>query len=109
MKIPAVDAAASAAFYAEVFGWNIRGDGARPSFDDLDGTLSGSFETDQAVSESPGLLPFVYVDAIDDACARVVAAGGRIREEPYPEGGLWVATFYDPAGNVVGLWHAGDR
>jgi hypothetical protein len=28
---------------------------------------------------------------------------------PYPEGDLWVATFRDPAGDVLGIWHAGDR
>jgi hypothetical protein len=32
-----------------------------------------------------------------------------IVDGPYPEGDLWVATFRDPAGNVLGIWHAGDR
>jgi hypothetical protein len=32
-----------------------------------------------------------------------------IVDGPYPEGDLWVATFRDPAGDVLGIWHAGDR
>jgi hypothetical protein len=28
---------------------------------------------------------------------------------PYPEGDLWVATFRDPAGNVLGVWQTASR
>jgi hypothetical protein len=27
--------------------------------------------------------------------------------EVYAEGDLWVATFRDPAGNVIGIWQMG--
>jgi len=37
------------------------------------------------------------------------AAGGEVVRAPYQEGNLWVATFRDPAGNVVGLWQEGER
>ena len=30
--------------------------------------------------------------------------GGTVERETYPEGDLLVATFRDPAGNVVGSW-----
>jgi hypothetical protein len=31
-------------------------------------------------------------------------SGGSSVTPPYPEGNLKVATFRDPAGNVVGIW-----
>jgi hypothetical protein len=65
--------------------------------------------TGRAVSREPGLLPFIYVDRIDDVVERVVTRGGEVVKPPYPEGDLWVATFRDPAGNLVGVWQAGPR
>jgi predicted enzyme related to lactoylglutathione lyase len=41
--------------------------------------------------------------------AEVVARGGEVVTAPYPEGDLWVATFRDPAGNVLGVWQRGPR
>lgn len=105
LHIPAVDARASADFYEAVFGWDVNGkDTNRPSFTDGGGHIAGAWMTDQEPSRTPGLLPYVYVDRIDDAVARVEANGGVIVVPPYPEGNLRVATFRDPAGNVIGLW-----
>jgi hypothetical protein len=105
LHIPAVDARVSADFYEAVFGWNVSGkDTNRPSFSDGGGQVAGAWMTDQEVSRTPGLLPYVYVERIDDAVARVEANGGVILVAPYPEGNLRVATFRDPAGNVIGLW-----
>ena len=39
----------------------------------------------------------------------VVAHGGEIVTPPYPEGDLWVGTFRDPSGNVLGVWQTGPR
>jgi len=106
LKIPAVDPVSSADFYESVFGWTIHSrDSTRPSFDDASGHVSGSWELDQIPSTQAGLPPFIYVDSIDHAVALVRNHGGTIVEEPYPEGDLWVATFRDPAGNLIGLWH----
>jgi uncharacterized protein len=104
--IPAVDANQSAAFYASVFGWSIRGG---VSFDDVRGHLSGFFTTGQKPSREAGLLPYIYVDHIDDALERVAGNGGEVLSAPFPEEKLWVATFRDPAGNVMGIWHHGPR
>jgi len=60
------------------------------------GHVSGAWVTDQAISREPGLLPYIYVDRIDDAIEQVEAQGGEIVKAPYPEGNLWVATFRDP-------------
>ena len=108
--LPAVDVHQSAAFYEQIFGWKITGrDTNHPSFDDGTGHLSGAWATDQAISREPGVLLYIYVDRIDEILQQIGTHGGEIVKEPYPEGNLWVATFRDPAGNVIGLWHEGAR
>jgi uncharacterized protein len=110
LEIPALDTEQSAAFYEAVFGWHIRGhDTGRPSFDDPSGDLIGRWVTGRTVSREPGLLPYIYVDRIDDIVGRIVTQGGEVVKPPYPEGDLWVATFRDPAGNLMGVWQAGPR
>ena len=109
LEIPAVDTRRSAAFYEKVLGWSLRGtDTDDPRFADLTGHLIGRWRTGLAVSREPGLLPFIYVDDIENAVERAAAHGGEVVKAPYPEGNLWVATVRDPAGNVIGLWQQGD-
>jgi predicted enzyme related to lactoylglutathione lyase len=110
LHVPALDVHRSAAFYERVFGWTIRGrDSDHPGFDDATGHISGAWVTDQAIAREPGLLPYIYVDRIDDTLQQVVAQGGEVVKTPYPEGNPWIATFRDPAGNVLGLWQEGPR
>jgi len=108
--LPAVDVHQSAAFYEQIFGWEIHGrDTDHPGFDDGTGHLSGAWVTDQAIAREPGVLLYIYVDRIDEIIQQIETHGGEIVKAPYPEGNLWVATFRDPAGNVIGLWHQGAR
>ena len=109
LRIPGPDARIVAAFYECVFGWNLRGDPERPSFDDATGHVIGHFMPDLAVAGEAGVRPYIYVEDVDDTLARVVAQGGDVSTPPYPEGDLWVATFRDPAGNVFGVWQRGPR
>jgi predicted enzyme related to lactoylglutathione lyase len=107
LHIPAVDVRAAALFYQTVFGWQIMNiDSGRPSFVDRSGSMAGAWMTDQAVSAQPGLLPYLYVDNVDDTVAHIAAHGGSIVSAPAPEGNLRIATFRDPAGNVLGVWQA---
>jgi uncharacterized protein len=106
LHIPARDVRQAAAFYRDVFGWNIDNpDSDRPSFDSPNGHLSGAWITGHAAAAEPGLLPYIYVDHVEDTVARILAHGGEIITSPFPEGLLTVATFRDPAGNTIGLWH----
>jgi uncharacterized protein len=110
LHIPAADVRQAAAFYGEVFGWNINNpDGDRPSFDTPGGHLSGAWVTDHATAAEPGLLPYIYVDDIEATVARICSRGGEIVTGPFPEGLLTIATLRDPAGNVIGLWHDTTR
>jgi predicted enzyme related to lactoylglutathione lyase len=111
VQIPALDVRCSAEFYARTFGWSTRDDGkpSHLSFGDASGDLIGAFVTDVAVSREPGVLPYIYVTEIDSTVRLIEGGGGEIVRAPYPEGDLWVATFRDPAGNVIGIWQMGPR
>jgi len=105
LEIPCLDARRSSAFYKNVFGWELHGsDTDHPKFSDQSGHLIGRWVTGREISREPGLLPFIYVERIDEVVARVAANGGAIVKAPYPEGNLRVSTIRDPAGNVIGLW-----
>jgi uncharacterized protein len=105
LHIPAADVRQAAAFYHEVFGWHINNpDSDRPSFDTPNGRLSGAWVTDHLTATDSGLLPYIYVADVEDTVARIVAQGGEIVTSPFAEGLLTVATFRDPAGNLIGLW-----
>lgn len=113
LQIPAADVHQSAAFYEQVFGWNIRHrDTDHPSFDDATGNVSGAWITGRSPSRDPGLLPFIWVDNIDATLTRVAAHGGEVAEAPHldsPGSTSWIATFRDPAGNLIGLYQEDPR
>jgi predicted enzyme related to lactoylglutathione lyase len=110
LHIPAADVRQAAAFYGAVFGWQINNpDSHRPSFDTPGGRLSGAWVSDHLAATEPGLLPYIYVDQVKDTIERILAHGGEIVTHPFPEGLLTVATFRDPTGNVIGLWHDTTR
>ncbi len=93
-----------------MFGWRIHNpDSDRPGFEDTSGHIGGAWVTNQAIASEPGLLPYIYVSDVDETVVRIKAGGGEIVSEPFAEGLLTVATFRDPAGNVVGLWHDTTR
>ena len=110
VQIPANNVRESSAFYASVFGWHIRGGSEHHlSFTDATGDMIGAWVTGRASSREPGVLPYIYVHGVDATLERIKASGGEVATPPYPEGGLWVATFHDPAGNVMGIWQQGPR
>jgi predicted enzyme related to lactoylglutathione lyase len=110
LHIPAADVRQAAAFYRAVFAWRVSDpDSDRPSFDDTSGHLSGAWISDQLAVAGSGLLPYIYVDHVEETITRIVSHGGEIVTDPHPEGRLTVATFRDPGGNTVGLWHDTTR
>jgi predicted enzyme related to lactoylglutathione lyase len=108
LRIPAPDPHASAAFYEAVFGWTVNANRPDPSFEDGSGHVIGHFSTEHVVAGEAGIRPYVCVDSVDAVLEEVTAHGGAVVTQPYPEGNLRVATFRDPAGNVVGVWQHGS-
>ncbi len=109
LQVPAEDPERSAAFYAAVFGWEIRrrGDGAI-AFDDGSGHVSGMWVTGHPPAAEPGLIVWIRVDKVEDALAAVEAHGGEIVMPLTPQKPVEaIATFRDPAGNVLGVFHEG--
>ena len=109
IRIPSDDPVASATFYHAVFGWQIRGGPKHQSFSDGTGHVIGAWVTDIPIAGEAGVLPYIYVASVDGSLEAVTKHGGRVVKAPYPEGNLWVATFRDPAGNVIGLWQDTPR
>jgi uncharacterized protein len=104
VEIPTIDVAQSAAFYKQVFGWNIRqrGDGAT-SFDDTTGEVSGAFVLGRP-PQSPGLMVYIMVDSVAATLDAIVANGGKVVQPIGADAPEITARFGDPAGNVIGLY-----
>ena len=107
LRVPATDPSASGAFYSAVFGWTVDLDREDPSFEDGTGHVIGHFVDDLTVAGEAGVRPYVFVESVGETLEGVLAQGGEIVDAPYPEGDLTVATFRDPAGNVIGVWQRG--
>ena len=106
LQIPAADITASARFYERVFGWTV--DPPDSGFEAPG--LIGQWVTDRSAAPEQGFLPWIWVDDIDATLVVVEAAGGEKRSGPEPDGPRWLATFADPAGNLIGLaQHGGSR
>jgi predicted enzyme related to lactoylglutathione lyase len=107
LRIPAPDPLQSGAFYSAVFGWQLRP--GTTSFQDASGHVIGHFMPELPVAGEAGIIPYIYVQSIDVTLADLIASGGEIVRDPYPEGDLWVAMTRDPAGNAIGVWQHGAR
>ncbi len=107
VQIPAADAGRSADFYETVFGWNIRRrDEDQIAFDDTGGEVSGAWLTERPPSLLPGVLIYINVEDVQRALERIMETGGEIVTPLTPQGeGEAFATFRDPAGNVLGIFH----
>jgi predicted enzyme related to lactoylglutathione lyase len=63
--------------------------------------------TGRPISRDPGLLPYIWVDSIEETLERVASEGGHVVEAQHPDqpgSTCWIATFRDPAGNMIGLY-----
>jgi len=104
LEIPAVDITRSAAFYKDVFGWNIRQrkDG-HTSFDDGVGEVSGTWTTGRQ-PVAGGVLIYIMVDDIEQTVKAVTDKGGVIVQPIGVQAPELTAHFKDPAGNIFGLY-----
>jgi predicted enzyme related to lactoylglutathione lyase len=102
IELPAGDLAASKAFYASAFGWGFTDYG--PTYAGFEGAgLDGGLAADDATA-APAPLVILKADALEDALARVEAAGGTITAPIFDFPGGRRFHFRDPAGNELGVW-----
>jgi predicted enzyme related to lactoylglutathione lyase len=104
LALPARDIRASAEFYRDVLGWQLRGDPGSPSFADGTGHVIGHFRTDMATAGDTGIRPYVYVRDLDATMRAAAQRGADVITAPYAAGNLSIAVITDPAGNVIGIW-----
>jgi predicted enzyme related to lactoylglutathione lyase len=110
LEIPAIDVKASASFYRDVFGWQLRerGDGS-VAFDDAVGEVSGTWVLGRRAATEPGLMVYIMVDSVAATIDAIVANGGRIVQPIGMDAPEVTARFSDPAGNVIGLYQEPTR
>jgi uncharacterized protein len=105
IEIPAKDIQQSAKFYQRAFGWQTRqrGDGST-AFDDTVNEVSGTWVLGRPIAAEPGLMVYIMVASAAAAAEAIVSAGGEIVKPVDPNAREVVATFRDPAGNVIGIY-----
>lgn len=105
IEIPAKDLEESADFYRRAFGWQTRqrGDGST-AFDDTVNEVSGTWVLGRPVAAEPGLMIYIMVASAAKAIEAIQSAGGEIVHQVDPHAREVVATFRDPAGNLIGIY-----
>jgi predicted enzyme related to lactoylglutathione lyase/predicted CoA-binding protein len=105
VEIPADDIAKSAAFYSEVFGWNVRtrGDGLL-AFDDGINEVSGTWVTGRKKHSEAGFIVSIMVDSVAETMKKINDRGCPIIKQMNLSENEIIAWFNDPAGNLLGLY-----
>ncbi len=101
LQIPAIDIVTSARFYQRVLGWRVGADGSDSGFEAPG--LIGQWITDRPAAPDAGPVMWIHVDDVARTLAAAQDAGGALRQEPTPDGPRLLASFSDPAGNLVGI------
>ena len=103
LQIPATDITASARFYERVLGWDVDlGPAGAGSGFEAPG-LIGQWITDRPPAPDAGPVMWIHVDDVADTLTEAEGAGAVLRQEPTPDGPRLLASFSDPAGNLVGV------
>ena len=102
IELPGGDMTTTKSFYASAFGWGFTDYG--PTYSGfanagLDGGLAAG---DAALATGP--LVILKAEVLEDALARVEAAGGTITAPIFEFPGGRRFHFQDPAGNELGVW-----
>jgi predicted enzyme related to lactoylglutathione lyase len=100
LQLPAVDIAASAAFYEAVFGWSVDCDRGR--FESPG--IIGEWTTDLQPAGDAGPVVWILAEQLSPVLQRIDANGGNVRGRPEPDGGeRYLVECEDPAGNRIGV------
>lgn len=101
-EIGTPDAAATQAFFAEVFGWRFA-PGTSPEYRFVNGTAGGLWDTSES---GGGSWAVFYIDVPDIAAtlAAAQAAGARVVMPLVDNGAILFAHLEDRAGHRFGVW-----
>ncbi|MBV9803393.1 MAG: hypothetical protein JO130_09395 [Solirubrobacterales bacterium] len=105
LQIPALDIATSAQFYERIFGWTV--DPPDSGFEAPG--LIGQWITDRPPALDAGSVAWIHVPDVRETLEDARAAGAEVRDGPVPDGPRLLASFVDPAGNLVGIVQHGDH
>ncbi len=118
VDLQTTDQAAAKAFYAGLFGWAYddqpMGEGAVYSMaklGDQDVAAIAPQSPELAAAGAPPMWnTYIAVDSVDDAAAKVEAAGGQVAMAPFDvmDAGR-MAFVLDPSGAAVALWQANQH
>ena len=98
------DLGATKSFYASAFGWGFTDYG--PTYAGFENAgLDGGLAAGEATAAA-GPLVILKADDLEDALARVEAAGGKVTAPIFEFPGGRRFHFRDPAGNELGVWGA---
>jgi uncharacterized protein len=118
VDLPTSDQAAAKAFYAGLFGWTYddqpMDEGQVYSMAMLAGHQVAAISTQPAEMAAAGAPPmwntYLAVDSVDEATAKVEAAGGKVAMAPFDVVDAGRMSFVmDPAGAPVALWQANQH
>ena len=102
IEFPALDMAATKAFYTRVFGWKFTDYG--PDYTSFeDGRIAGGFAKSDKVTGG-GPLVVLYAADLAGMEAKVRAAGGVIVKDAFSFPGGRRFHFTDPGGNELAVW-----
>src|SRR2546421_306292 len=118
VDLPTSDQAAAKAFYAGLFGWTYddqpMGEGQIYSMAVLNGHQVAAISPQPPEMAAAGSPPmwntYLAVDSVDEATAKVEAAGGKVAMAPFDVMDAGRMSFVmDPSGAPVALWQAGQH
>jgi uncharacterized protein len=110
------DAEATAAFYADLFGWEVENVMPPESGGEYyigrirGGDVAAVAGQEQGNPAPPAWNTYIWVQSADETSEKVYAAGGRVLSEPFDvmDAGR-MAVFADPEGAVFCVWQANQH
>ena len=108
VTLPAIDVAASVAFYRRM-GFTLIVDAPHYArFKSTVGDATFSIHHDEALAGPSKTIVYFECAALDQTVAELKAKGLQFTQDPRDEPWLWrEARLVDPSGNVLCLYHAG--
>ena len=107
--LAATDASRAIGFYTDLFGWSAfeqpanGGTFVRLAHEGRD--IGSLYQMRRDAGAASHWTPYIRVDDVEAACARVAALGGSVAVAPFAvDGTARIALVIDPVGAPFGLW-----